>query len=75
MSFYGLVLAVTLLMISVYIGAFLEEMSNSASIANSYSLISERILQMKGQPSGATHFLFSSFPASSSSSLCPYLAA
>ena len=39
MSFYGLVLLVTLLILSVYVGAILGEMSAASRIADAYYVI------------------------------------
>jgi hypothetical protein len=48
MSFYGIVLIVTILMLSLYLGVFLGEMSSATGIANAYSMISESMLQAAG---------------------------
>jgi hypothetical protein len=48
MSFYGLVMITTLLILTVYVGAFLVEMSNASVIANAYSIIAARIARSAG---------------------------
>jgi hypothetical protein len=50
MSFYGLVMVVTLLVLSVYLSAFLGELSSEASLANTYSVIAGRMLRSVGAP-------------------------
>ena len=50
MSFYGLVLIATLLLISVYVCASLGEISSASGIANAYSVIAARIAGSAGTP-------------------------